>query len=218
MRSRRSWPRYQVDPPGRRIIASKSPASGRGIALAVLHHDADQPTLAFFPAARSGAQYFQEFFGDDGAIGVNARSKAGHRLLVGVEVEDPRRAWFLAGAFPKSGELGRDQTAVEICPMTVPLGIRDGLIISPARTETSGECEGNNCQSGQSGGQYIFHWSQSSPSCNRRSAQISPISSRFRRLRLRPARLRGERSRSRWWALKDLNLRPTDYESAALTN
>ncbi len=154
MRSRRSWPRYQVDPPGRRIIASKSPASGRGIALAVLHHDADQPTLAFFPAARSGAQYFQEFFGDDGAIGVNARSKAGHRLLVGVEVEDPRRAWFLAGAFPKSGELGRDQTAVEICPMTVPLGIRDGLIISPARTETSGECEGNNCQSGQSGGQY----------------------------------------------------------------
>ena len=24
-------------------------------------------------------------------------------------------------------------------------------------------------------------------------------------------------SRNSWWALKDLNLRPTDYESAALT-
>src|SRR3954452_13945965 len=83
-------------------VFSKPPAAGCGVALAVLHHDANHAARTLFGGAVLLAVYLQEFLRDDGSVREHSGTNACHPFLVGVKIEHAPRAWFFARGLPKS--------------------------------------------------------------------------------------------------------------------
>jgi hypothetical protein len=111
------------------VKVSEAPTAGRGVAVAVLHHDCSQNAVSLAAATFLADAVLKHFLGDHGAVRVGASPESLHGLFVPVKVKNSVGAGFHTRRLRKPTKSGWSKRTMEEGPGTVTVRVRDRCLV-----------------------------------------------------------------------------------------